>query len=166
MALGTIIISLSLLMAQVGTPPREEQLTESKRADIERLLQLTTAPLLKQSVSNVVMKDLTESLKVAVPDLPDTAQKSAIAEAQLVIGEFANEFLKELYPSYNRLFTQAEINEMLAFYDTALGRKMLGAASLLESEGRAAAEKNVRTLYSRVTQRVIERLQKEGFMKR
>ena len=157
MTVGTVLISLSLLLPQVV----EEQ-TESKKADIERLLQLTTAPVLTQMISEIAIRDLTESLKVAVPDLPETAQKAAVEETRAVVREFANDFLKDLYPSYDKLFTQSEIREMLVFYDTPLGKKMLNAAAVLDADGRAVAQKNVKALYPRITARVVERLEKEG----
>jgi hypothetical protein len=157
MTLGRIFISLALLLSQAP-----EQLTESKKADIERLLKLTTAPVLTQMISEIASKDVTESLKVAIPDLPEAAQKAAVEETRAVVTEFANEFLEELYPTYNRLFTHSEIREMLSFYETPLGKKMLNAAAVLDTEGRSLAQKNVKALYPRITARVIERLQKEG----
>jgi hypothetical protein len=157
MVFRTILISLSLLVSQAP-----EQLTESKKIDVERLLQLTTAPLMTRVISEIALKDLTDSLKVAFPDLPETAQLAAIDEARAVLREFTNEFLKDLYPAYNVLFTQSEIRELLAFYDTPLGKKVLSAVPVLEAEGRVAAQKQVKALYPKITARVLDRLRKQG----
>ena len=156
MTLGTIFISLSLLLSQAP-----EQLTESKRMDIERLLQLTTAPVLTRMISEIAIKDVTDSLKVVFPDLPETAQQAAVEEARAVVREFANDFLTDLIPAYNNQFTHSEIREMLAFYDSPLGKKMLSAAPGLEAEARSAAQARTKALYPKITARVLERLQKQ-----
>jgi hypothetical protein len=153
-------------MPQTGVPVTQEQLTETKRADIERLLRPTTVPILQRLASDIAVTDVTDSLKAVIPDLPEAGRKSAIDETNLVLAEFANDFIKEIVPAYNSLFSHSEIKEMLAFYETPIGRKMLSAATSLESMAKSAAQKSIDPLYPRLTQRVISRLQKEGFMTR
>jgi hypothetical protein len=160
------MISLLLATPQASAVAQEEPLTDSKRADIDQLLQLTTASLLVQLWSDIAVKDITESMTAAMPGLPATATDVAVDETRKVIRDHANEFLKQFYPVYNKLFTRAEIRELLTFYKTPLGEKLRGAAPLLMSEGLLAGQKEAKTLYPDITQRVIARLQKEGFIKR
>jgi hypothetical protein len=163
MVLGTLVISLTLLMHQVSA--QEEALTEAKRADIDQLLQLTTAPVLIQLVSKIAIKDVTESLQAAMPGVGQAALTSATEETQLAIREFATEFLKDLHPAYNSRLTHAEIREILAFYKTPPCPKLLSAAPALQTDAELAAQKRVRDLYPRITQRVVERLRREGLMR-
>jgi len=53
--------------------------------------------------------------------------------------------------------------EVLGFYQSPLGQKLLSAAPELMTESRPTIENKVKELYPRITSRVLERLKKEGF---
>src|SRR6478736_2301904 len=108
MFVGTIMISFLLAMPHARVVAQEEPLTDSKKADIDQLLQLTAAPLLVQQWSEIAVKDIMESMKAAMPNLPGTATDVAVDETRKVIRDHVNEFMKQFYPVYNKLFTQAE----------------------------------------------------------
>lgn len=137
---------------------------DSKKADIYQLLAMTNAAAFKP-VSDLAVKDVTESLKVAAPDLSPEAIAAATDETKIVLREHLKDFEVRMYSVYDRLFSPEEIKALLQFYESPLGQKVIQVMPTLTTEALEAGKEMSTTLYPTITQRVLARLKREGFWK-
>jgi uncharacterized protein len=161
------IILLCLLFVvptACGVSAQGPPTVDSKKADISQLLALTSAAAFKP-VWDLAVKDVTESLKLAVPDLSPEAIAAARDETLIVLREHNQDFEVRMYSVYDRLFSPEEIKELLQFYKSPLGQKVIQAMPILTKEAAEAGKEMGKTLYPTITQRVLARLKKEGFWK-
>lgn len=98
-----------------------------KEADIRKLLELTgTKALFNQTIGNI-MSLMQKSLMQANPDDP-RGQMFANLIAQQLRGDMAGQYedlLKRLIPVYDKYYTKEDIENIIQFYGTPLGQKLL-----------------------------------------
>jgi hypothetical protein len=91
-------------------------------ADVRRLLEITGA----DALGTQVMDQMFTALKQSAAAVPEKVW-------QEVTDEFKSEFLKKggiadlLIPIYSKHFTAAEIRQLIAFYESPLGKKLIEA---------------------------------------
>lgn len=116
---------------------------------------MTSAAGVMKPVSDIAIKDMTESLKEADPDFSPEAIAAATDETLKVVEEHTKEFQERIYPVYDRLFSGEDVKELLRFYKSPAGQKMVQALPTLTVEGLAAGKEMTKTLYPKITQRVM-----------
>jgi hypothetical protein len=100
------------LTAQAGTAPVDSV----KRIAIRRLLAVQrTDSLMLAGVEEAFAK------RTPTPDMPASFLDSLRSRIRRDIGQF----VERLVPVYDSLYTASEINELLNFYQTRLGRRLL-----------------------------------------
>lgn len=102
-----------------------------KAADIRRLMKLTGT---EQAVTQMTGQ-MVNQLRASDPSIPAefwTRFKSKIK---------ADELLNLMVPVYEKNYTKAEIRELIAFYDTPLGKKLIATtpAVMMEAQQIGAA---------------------------
>src|SRR5262245_52142328 len=73
-----------------------------------------------------------------------------------------NELFNEVARAYARHFTETELREMLAFYKTTLGRKVLSTESLAVEDGFKRAQEWTATFSDQVMSRLRAEMKKKG----
>ena len=158
--LWLIFVAPTVRCVSAQAPPT----VDSKNADISQLLAMTNSVSFKP-VSDLAVKDVTESLKLAQPDLPPEGITAATDETLIVLREHLKDFEVRMYSLYDRLFSPDEIKELLQFYKSPLGQKVIQTMPALTTEAVEAGKAMGKTLYPTITQRVLARLKREGFWK-
>jgi len=74
-----------------------------------------------------------------------------------------NELFNEVSRAYARHFTETELKEMLAFYKTALGRKVLSTESYAVEDGFKRAQEWTATFSDQVMSRFRAEMKKKGY---
>jgi uncharacterized protein len=74
------------------------------------------------------MGDVTESQRTAMANLNTELYSKMMTPA------FIDSYLSELIPVYQRHFTRSEVNALIAFYSTPVGKKFLREQPLLTQE--------------------------------
>ena len=97
---------------------------------IHEILELTGSAAL----SRQMMEQMLPSLKLAVPDVPDSFWNDFMAEVD------ANELADRLVPVYVKHFTLEELEQLAAFYRSPLGKKLTSETPLLLKESMAIGQ--------------------------
>ena len=156
--------ALLLLLIACSMPAfAEEQLTAEKRADIEKLLEMTGALSVGRQMSGAVVKQMTELLRKARPDIPQRVLDVLPEEVDGVIMSNMAKFKDMTVPLYHKYYTGAEVKEMIRFYSTPLGKKTIETMPAIMSEGFQIGQKWGQSLGPEIQARVQARLKKEGY---
>jgi hypothetical protein len=135
-----------MMLALVGMAHAQEQIPEQKRALIREILQITNtqinpnqfidAILLQeeQSLPDRIARDLEENKELTPEErekmrknLTETAVRMSARLREVLPARinFAVEIENLIYPLYDKYFTESDLKEMIAFYQTPAGRKTL-----------------------------------------
>lgn len=140
-----------------------DELTEEKRTDIHKLLEITGATNLGRQMAAAAAARTGEMIKRQKPETPQRAIDVLPEEVGAVFDAHMGEFTAMLVPIYDRYFTGPEIKEMIAFYSTPIGKKTVSVLPQLTMESMAAGQKWGQGLGPEVVERLKARLKKEGF---
>lgn len=67
-----------------------------------------------------------------------------------------NQLVEQLIPVYQKHYTSAELEQLIAFYDTPIGRKMLEVAPMVSAESIQIGREWGRQLGEKVARQLIE----------
>lgn len=137
-------------------------LTPEKRADIERLLEMTGATSLGKQMGVAMVAQLTPTLQKAYPDIPQRVLDALPAEVGAVFEANMASFKEIIIPLYHSYFTGDEIKEMLKFYSTALGQKTIRVMPALMQESMLAGQQWGQSLGPQIEARIKAKLKSEG----
>lgn len=143
MTSGAIALSLGVALWMGGVPALAVE-TESKAQKIEQLLELTNSGDMGVQVMNGMIASFQQSFPEVPAEWWTGFQQRASADA----------LVATIVPIYERNFTDAEIDAMIAFYQTPEGQSVIAkmpavlAESMLAGEiwGASIAEEMVREL--------------------
>ena len=153
-----LLAALSL----VAAPVVADELSPQKRADIERLLEMTGATKIGRQMAALSAAHMTQSLRQRHPEIPPKAFDFLPEEVGTVFEAHIGAFVAAIIPVYHRYFTADEIKGMIAFYSSDLGKKAIGAMPGLMSESMAIGQQWGQSLGPEIAERVRARLKKEG----
>jgi uncharacterized protein len=120
-----------------------------KQKDIRRLMTLTgSADLGKQMMANLL-----NALKPAHPDVPESFWKEFLKEAN------ATDLIDQCVPVYDRHLSHADIKELIRFYETPTGRRLIKATPAITQESMVLGQK----WGQEAAQKVLKRLREKGY---
>ena len=157
----TVVLGLGLII-MLGQPCLADELTAAKRADIEKLLQMTGSLNLGKQMGAALVEQYAQSLRKLRPDVPQRVIEVLPDEVMAVIDENMGAFKDKVVPLYDKYFTAAEIKAMIAFYSTDLGKKTITVMPALMGESIAVGQQWGGALGPQIDARVKARLKKEG----
>jgi len=140
-----------------------EELSDQKRADIEKLLEITGATGIGQQMANAVVGQMTETIRTLRPDIPQAVIDVLPAEVEAVLDANMASFKAQLTPIYHKYFTGAEIKGMIDFYSTDLGKKTISVLPSLMSDSFLVGQRWGESMGPEIERRVKARLEKEGY---
>ncbi len=131
--------------APAAAPAAAPAVDPALEADIRRLIEASGGAGLGQQMFEAMMTNMAQ----AMPQIPAEFWESAK-------GEFRpDEFTSLLVPVYAKYYSQAEIQELIAFYQSPLGRKMVATNPAVVQDSMAAGQ----VWGQQIAQRVIAKLQ-------
>jgi hypothetical protein len=157
----TVVLGLGLII-MLGQPCLADELTAAKRADIEKLLQMTGSLNLGKQMGAALVEQYAQSLRKLRPDVPQRVIEVLPDEVMAVIDANMGAFKDKVVPLYDKYFTAAEIKAMIAFYSTDLGKKTITVMPALMGESIAVGQQWGGALGPQIDARVKARLKKEG----
>jgi len=156
------ILVLLAVFSSLAPLAAADDLTPQKRADIERLLEMTGATKVGKQMAALSTAQMVQSLRLSHPGIPQKALDVLPEEVGAVFDAHVPVFVAQIIPVYHRYFSAEEIKGMIAFYSTDLGRKAISAMPGLMSESMLIGQKWGEGLSPELAERVRARLKKEG----
>ena len=141
----------------------EKQLSE-KMANVYKLLETTGAAKNAEVFAQGIFDSIFKNLKEARPDLSDRIIKIIKEESKATISEAirSDEFAAKLAPIYGKYFSESEIEELVKFYSSPLGKRVIAVTPQLTKESMAVGEEWQKTLNEDIRLRVERRLLREN----
>lgn len=149
---------------QPATPVAEAQpAPDSKvRADIERLMEVTKSAELGAQVGDLMALQIVQMSSAETPEAVARCREiAAAAIRELLAGK---ELLEELMPVYERHFTHEEIREMIAFYETPLGKKTIDVMPRVMADSMQIGQRWAARVMPEIQQKVTKQMREEGLL--
>lgn len=154
-ALSRTAVLTAALAAAAVAPRSQPAMSQSKEAAIHRLLDITGAVALAQQASAQMMTTLRPTLERSFGEAPPDLVDEFLRELQ---AELARADYVDLYtPVYDRHFSEKEIRDLIAFYETPAGKHAVEVMPLVVQEGMAAGQTWGEAAGRRAYERVLSR---------
>ena len=132
------------------------------RADIEHLMQVTKMTDMTRKMGDMMAQVIVQKTGV---DTPEALARCRIIVSEVIRDLVADEkLIDEITNIYARHFTEDDVRDMIAFYETPIGKKTLEVMPTLMQEGMQAGQRWATEMMPGVEERVIARLQAEGII--
>ncbi len=142
-----LLLSFALLLLAAGPALAQTNAAQSKRADILRLLNMTGAAKGASQALDLMLP----SLKQAMPQVPEqlwTEFRSEVREDDMV---------ELTYTIWDKHFTHQEIRDLIRFYQTPTGQKIIRETPVIQQESLVAGQKWGNEIMGRIVARLRER---------
>lgn len=152
-ALGIVFAAFMFFAAAM---PAYAQMSDSKKALIEELLIVTNTKEMALMMGDHMITNM--KAMAQNPNLSD-AQFETIAT--IVKEEFRNDidtFLEMVVPVYDKHFSEAEIQELIAFYRTPIGKKAIDTMPKITNEIAPLSQQWAISIMPKVQARIQEEL--------
>jgi len=164
--LAAALALAALLLAALPCPAaRADELTPAKIADTKLMLETSGSAMVGKQLAATMTRQLVSVLRKSRPDI--SPQAFAVVEREIT-GLLTEKIdapggmLDRLVPLYAKTFTHAEIKDILAFYHSPAGQKMLVSFPALYREGQKIGQAYAKELGPEIRLRINEALLKEG----
>jgi hypothetical protein len=134
------------------TAPATNTQDPEKIKNINKLLEVTGM----RSLSRQILNQVFVAMKGEYPQVPQKFWDTFIAELK------PDDMINDFIPLYSKYFTNEEIKQMIAFYQTPLGQKTLSVMPQLSSESAAIGLRYGKDAAARA----IQKLEAEGYIRR
>lgn len=149
--------------AVTSTAPGE--LTSSKRSEIKILLELTGVRAIPDQIAVNSVQSMVQGIRQLDPKFPDKgfqAMRAAITDGLNAKVDVAGGLIEQVTLVYHNAFSASEISEMVKFYQSAAGKKMLATQSKVNGETMQTAMKWADASAADLDQRMDAALKKEN----
>ena len=157
------ILSCLLLVLVLPLPASGQD--AAKHARIKELMTMTGASQMGMQFASAMSNAIVGTLKQARPDIPERALKILDQELVAIVQEnidVPGGLIDRVVPVYDKYFTAAEIDELIAFYRTPLGRKAISTMPAVMQESMAAGQAWGQSLSPEINRRLEAALKREG----
>lgn len=152
---------LLLLILALSTPALAAEVSPEKTKQIEHLMELTGARNLGLEFGKIMTQQIYQVLKSAKPQTPERAFLIIEEETNGMMAQESPGLLASLVPIYDRHFTEAELKQMVAFYQTDLGKKTIAVMPMVMKESLAAGQVWGQKMAPKLMARLEERFKQE-----
>lgn len=156
------LILFMLFLAVHSFSYAQEEVTAEEKAAIKKFLEMTGSLDIGLMFSKVMVEQMTDLLKQSNPEIPPRAFTILEEEVEAIIREELGSFVELLYPIYQKHYTLSEVNGLISFYETPLGRKVISTLPLITQESMLAGQQWGESLAPKIGPRIMKRFQEEG----
>ncbi len=147
-----VILAICLIIfpifAEKNSKQGEDALKNAKLTDIRKLMVITGSG----ELGIQVLKNMVESYKKMMPQIPSSFWDGFIAEVD------ANSLTELIVPIYDKYLTHDEIKDIIKFYESPSGRKLVKVLPNITDESMAVG----REWGKEIGNRLIQKLQNQA----
>ena len=157
LALGMLLFSLAGAYGDDNT----QSVTSTKNEEIKRLLELTGAKSNAIQSMNMMCDQLLPSLKKAYSNVPERFWDDFMAEFKAEAN--IDELIDMIIPIYDKFYTEDDIKELIKFYDSPIGKKVISNMPQIMKESMLAGQEWGRKLGEEIGKKVEKRIKEQGY---
>jgi uncharacterized protein len=160
---------LSLLLAAtlslMAVAAHADELTAAKRTQIRTLLDITGIKAIPEQIANNTVQSWAPGIKQLDPKFPDKGfaivRDTFLTSLNAKI-EGGGGLIEQVTLVYHNQFTGPEIGELLKFYQSTIGKKLLSTQAKTNGETFQAAMKWADSMSAEIDEKIDVALKKEG----
>jgi hypothetical protein len=150
--IGSITLCpLSAMAADDSAPAAPEKKMSQKETDIRKLLEVSGSSKLGQQILDQMIGQFRKSM----PDVPQEFWTKFQEQAQM------DELVELIIPIYDKHFSDDDIKDLIKFYESPIGRKLMHEMPEIVQESMAIGQNWGRNM----AQRVMQQLHEKGYVK-
>jgi uncharacterized protein len=170
-AIGLVVLAVNVSFAQTGAavpapaPSSAGELTATKRAEIKTLLDATGVRAIPEQIAINTVQSMVGGVRQLDPKFPDKGfqvMKEAMASGLAAKVDVPGGLIEQVTLVYHNAFSASEISELVKFYQSGVGKKMLGLQSKVNSETFQTAMRWADAQSTELDQRMDAALKKEN----
>ena len=157
-----VLVSLVYLGCAAATDSGAVEITTEHRAEIERLMDIINVDQMGKLVG--------EQMGQQMVQLMDSKSPESFTRAMEIIFEVFDEenvfedVLNDLIPIYAKYFTLEEVREMIAWYETPLGKKSIEVMPQLIADSMQVSQQRLGAILPELEEKITARLKSEGLI--
>lgn len=144
---------------------QSEDLTAEKKADINKMFEITGARKTNYLVANQISQQILSSIQQENPNLSTKTFDIIREEMGKVISEVTTQeggLFDLLIEIYHQHLSHEEIRGLISFYETPLGKKLIEVTPAIAQESIAIGMAWGQKMAPLLNQRIIDRLKNDG----
>jgi hypothetical protein len=154
----------TVIAASLAGPLHADELTSAKKADIIKLLSINGTDRIVEPFAAIVTQSYMQSqngCQGCSPKVPEIVREQTLSVMRTHLNGKGG-LIERQVPIYQQRFSHAEIKELLAFYTSPIGHKMVAESGALTRDAVGASQEWARELGPEVRQRIDVALTKAG----
>ena len=160
--LAAVFLSF-IVVASFSTSSFSEELTPQKEKKIIELLEITGSKAMGIQMMNAVTQSFAQSLKSSDSKIPDRAFDILAEESNLLMSKEIDNLMVDIVPLYHKHFSQKEIEQLVSFYKSPVGKKVTSVMPLLVNESMEIGQKWGESIAPKLVSALQSRFKTEGW---
>jgi len=161
LCVAALVVSVWAVVAQAANG-----INAGYEKKIREFMQIIGAQNITRQVAGTFTKQLAYSLKQQHPDIDPKAFTIIEEETDAVLGDRSEQLMDKMVPIYSKHFTEEDIDDLLAFYNSRVGRKTTREMPALMAESMQMAVDESKTSVPEIQKRVMVKLKADGLIKK
>jgi uncharacterized protein len=141
------------------------ELTAAKRADIKSLLEITGIRAIPEQIAVTSVQGMAGGIRRLDPKFPDKGfqvMKDSLQSGLTAKVDTGGGLIEQVTLVYHNNFTAAEVSDLLKFYQSPVGKKMLATQGKVNNETMQTAMKWADSMGEELDKRMDDALKKEN----
>jgi len=145
------------------SPSQAQTIDPAFEQDIRKMLEVTGAQKLGEQMMATVMQQMSQSMQQANPGIPPRMLEIATEVARDLFTKEFPSLTPKLVATYAKVLTHDDVKQLLVFYESPLGKRLIALTPALQQAGAQAGQEWAQTLVPQLQAELIARFKKEGF---
>lgn len=162
---GILLSILLLTLPLSGFAADTDQIPAPLRADILQLIDMTGGAHMGQLFGNAIAQQLINNLQASHPDISPKAFTIIKEETSNMLADPSvnKQLMEMLVPIYAQHYTDSDVRQMIAFYKTPLGQKIIqNNPAIAQASMQDGEQWGKDVLAPELVKRIRARFQQEG----
>ena len=163
LACATLVLPHTAAAQTAPTGQTAQAIDPAFEQDIRKMLEVTNALKMGEQMTTTLMQQMSQSMRQANPNIPPRMLEIASEVARELFTKEFPSLTPRLVATYAKVLTHDEVKQLLAFYATPLGKRMIEVMPALQQAGAEAGQAWAQQLIPQLQTELMARFKKEGF---